>query len=294
MLKTSHRDLYAETTNRIIAALEAGAAPWACDWIRHGGDPLRVTGEPYKGVNVLLLGMSAMTQGFSHPQWMTYKQAQELGGQVRKGEKGTPIVFFKTIARDAENGDPRADESGQIHLPCLRGYTVFNVEQIDGLAGDRFAIPAQALITGKTRDEAAEAAMRSCGADIREGGQRACYRRTEDYVQLPDFDRFHTVPGYLATMAHELAHWTGAPHRLARTKGKAFGDSDYAFEELVAEISASFIGARLGFFGDHFESHTGYIDAWLKILQGDKRAIFRAASAATKAADFVLASAGEA
>lgn len=295
MRKTTspHRDLYQETTDRILAALESGVAPWQCDWLAHGGDPTRVTGERYRGINVLLLGMSAMSQGFANPHWMTFKQALELGAAVRKGEKGTPIVFFKSLLKDAEPGDPRAGDDGKIAIPCLRGYTVFNVEQIDGLPAHRFQAPAEARVPGKVRDAAAEAALRSCGATITEGGARAFYRPSTDSVTMPDFDRFHTVEGYLATLAHELAHWTGAPHRLARTKGEQFGDSAYAQEELVAEISASFIGARLGFFGQHLESHAGYIDHWLNILRGDKKAIFRAAAAAQAAADMVLAKAAD-
>lgn len=281
------RDLYQETTDRIIAAIEAGAAPWRCDWLQ-SGLPRRSTGQTYRGVNILLLGMSAAAQGFTNPHWITFKQAQELGGNVRKGEKGTGIIFFKTLARDAEEGDKRADENGQIHIPCLKGYTVFNVEQCEGLPASRFPAPAVLDRDPLERDHWAEAAMRSCGAVIREGGEAAFYLPAMDYVQLPDFQRFRTVPGFLATMAHELVHWTGAKHRLARDQEGGFGSLRYAAEELVAEIGAAFIGARLGFVGDHIESHAGYIDHWLKILRGDKRAIFRAAAAAQAAADLVL------
>ena len=123
---------------------------------------------------------------------------------------------------------------------------------------------------------------------------RAFYRRSDDFVQVPDFDRFHTASGFLATLAHELCHWTGAPHRLDRTKGKAFGDADYAFEELVAELGAAFVGARLGIVGEHIDNHAAYLGAWLTALKNDKRAIFRAASLAQSAADMVLANSEQA
>lgn len=292
MTKQPHRDLYAETTNRIIEAIERGAIPWRCDWITSGGDPLRVTGDPYRGINVLLLGMSAACQGFGNPYWMTFKQAQDIGAHVRKGEKGTPIVFFRHVLKDAEPGDARADDDGKVQIPCLRGYTVFNVDQIDGLPDGRFPAGRAHIVPGKTRLHDHERAMRSCGAQISEGGARAFYRIATDVVHVPDFDRFHGVPAYLATMAHELIHWTGAAHRLDRHRPEhQFGSAGYAFEEMIAEIGASFIGARLGFFGDHLESHAGYIDHWLGILKHDRKAIFRAAAAAQLAADMVLANA---
>lgn len=286
------RDIYQETTDKIVAAIEAGTPAWKADWLANGL-PTRCTGDHYQGVNVLLLGMSASAQGFNNPHWMTFKQALELGACVRKGEKGTGIVFYKTFRKDAPD-DPRADDEGKIKLPCLRGYTVFNAEQIDGLPEGKFPTADIGQLPRKERDRAAEAALRSCGATIHERGDQAFYDRTADAVTIPDFERFRSVEGYLATLAHELTHWTGAPHRLARKKGARFGDRDYAFEELVAEIGASFIGARLGFVGEHIESHASYIGHWLQILRGDKKAIFRAATLAQAAADMVLAEAGTA
>lgn len=282
------RDLHADVTATILAALEAGTRPWACDWITTGGAPQRVTGEAYRGINHLLLGLSAMTHGYGAPTWMTFRQAQELGGCVRKGEKSTPIVFFTMLDRtDKKTGE-------DVQIPCLKGYNVFNVEQIDGLP-DRFDPPALADLPAKARDDAAEAALRSSGATITEdGGNRAFYRRDTDAIHLPAFERFTSTGGFLATMAHELIHWTGAPHRLDRVKGKAFGDADYAFEELVAELGAAFVCARLGIAGDHIENHAAYIGNWVQVLRNDKRAIFRAASLAQAGADLVLANAAKA
>lgn len=282
------RDLYQDVTDRIVAALEAGTKPWECDWTRTGL-PRRVTGEQYRGINVLLLALTQGASGYRSDTWMTFNQAKAFGAGVRKGERGTPIVFFKRLERTEE--DPATGEERDVAIPMIRGYTVFNVDQIDGLP-DRFYQTGPGELPAKNRDEQAEAAIRSSGASISEdGGDRAFYRRTTDSIHLPAFERFKSAGGFLATMAHECVHWTGAPHRLDRTKGKAFGDKDYAFEELVAEIGAAMICARLGIAGEHFENHAAYVGSWLKALRDDKRAIFRAASLAQAAADMVLANA---
>lgn len=295
-------DLHQDVTDRIIAAIEAGTKPWECDWTAgEGGSimPLRANGQPYRGINILLLWAAASANRYRSGRWLTFKQAQALGGKVRKGEKSTRIVFFKALEVGADNdGDSGAgrgegDEDGKRRVGMLRQYSVFNADQIDGLPA-RFAPPVVELVAGKERDEAAEAAIRSCGASIAEdGGDGAFYRPSTDSIHLPAFDRFKSVGGYLATMAHEVVHWTGAPHRLDRDGGKKFGDAGYAFEELVAEIGAAFVCARLGIAGEHIDSHAAYVGGWLKALKNDKRAIFRAASLAQAAADMALANAGE-
>jgi len=285
------QDIYQTVTDRMIAALETGVRPWSADWIAgaYGSHPLRVGGQRYRGINVLLLWMTAQDRGYRGKHWMTFKQALELGGCVRKGEKAAPIVFYKKLEIREENDQGEEVMRG---LPMLRQYSVFSVDQIDGLP-DRFAPPALERVASKDRDARAEAALRSSGASVREdGGNRAYYDRATDRIHLPAFADFRSVGGFLATMAHELVHWTGAPDRLARTFGRQFGDRDYAFEELVAEIGAAFVCARLGVAGEHLESHAGYIDHWLKVMKDDKRAIFRAAALAQSAADLVLAGAG--
>jgi antirestriction protein ArdC len=296
-------DAYEAITAQIIAKLEAGVRPWRMDWNAGETDtagtgfmpplPRRVTGEHYRGINVLLLWMTAQERRYRADTWMTFNQAKELGGSVRKGEKGTAIVFFKSLTVTKENPATGQDEERQV--PCVRTYTVFNVGQIDGLP-DRFYPAASAPIalpssTGKARDLIAETALRSCGAVINEGGARAFYAPGPDMVQMPDFDRFETTGGYLATLAHELCHWTGHKSRLARNFTGQFGSKDYAAEELVAEIGAAFVGAQLGILGDHIDNHAAYIGSWLKALRNDKRAIFKAASLAQAAADLVLANA---
>ncbi|MFZ5704927.1 MAG: ArdC family protein [Pseudomonadota bacterium] len=296
-------DTYQQVTDSIVAAIEAGTKPWECSWtMGEGGSlvPLRANGQPYRGINVLLLWLAASANSYRSGRWLTFKQAQALGGKVRKGEKSTRIVFFKTLEVDADKaggdgaGRGEGDEDGKRRVGMLRQYNVFNADQIDGLPS-RFAPPVVELVAGKERDEAAEAAIRSCGAAIADdGGAQAYYRPDTDSIHLPAFDRFNSVGGYLATMAHEVMHWTGAPSRLARFKAGKVATAEYAFEELVAEIGAAFICARLGIAGEHIDNHAAYVEHWLKALKNDKRAIFRAASLAQAAADLALANAGEA
>lgn len=274
-------DTYQDVTNAIIAQLEAGTKPWRMDW--QGGGltmPRRATGQHYRGINVLLLWASAQQQGLTGERWFTFNQAKALGGKVRKGSKGTRIVFFKPLeVRDAATGEEKK-------IPMLRTYVVFNADQIEGLPA-KYA-PAPIIITpGMERDRAAEEALRSCGATITEGGGRAYYTPATDIVTMPDFERFASASGYLATLAHELCHWTGHKSRLDR-----FGTNDrtsYAFEELVAEMGAAFVGSRLGIVGEHIENHSAYLASWLKALRNDKRMIFKAATLAQAAADMVLA-----
>jgi antirestriction protein ArdC len=293
--QSPRRDLYAEITATIAARLESGALPWRGEWTRAAGAspfgpiPRRATGEQYRGINVLLLWMAAAEHGFTAPRWMTFKQALELGGAVRKGQRGSHIVFFKKLEVTGENRDTGEEETAMV--PMMRGYTVFNVEQIDGLPADYYPapfVPAAPL----DRDHAAEAALRSSGATIRESGDQAFYAPGPDLVNLPEFARFSSVGGYLATMAHELCHWTGHKSRLDRNMKGRFGSNDYAFEELVAEIGAAFVGGQLGIVGDHIDNHAAYLAHWLEVLAADKRAIFKAASLAQAAADHVLRHAG--
>lgn len=283
-------DTYQDVTNAIIAALEAGTKPWRKGW--NGAsvhDPRRANGKRYRGINILLLWASAAANGYTGERWLTFKQAIDLGGNVRKGEKGTRIIFFKSLDIREQN---EAGEETSKKIPLLRTYTVFNASQCDKLP-PRFASAPIELVAGLERDEAAEAALRSCGAEIREDSEpSAYYSPGQDFVHMPEFQLFHSTGDYLATLAHELCHWTGHKTRLDRDQVNAFGSKDYAFEELVAEIGAAFTGARLGVAGEHLDNHAAYLASWLKALRDDKRAIFRAASQAQAAADLVLAKAG--
>lgn len=286
-------DVYQTITDQIIAHLEKGVRPWMMPWSveQVGGTvrrPLRATGEPYQGINILVLWARAIEQGYAAPMWMTYRQAKELGGQVRKGEKGALVVYANTMMR-TETNEKGEDEDRAI--PFLKGYTVFNVEQIDGLP-ERFAPILPEPVNEGARDAKAEAFFSSLGADIRHGGGRAFYARGEDRIQMPPFAVFREAEGYYATLAHECTHWTMHPARLDRDLGgKRFGDDGYAMEELVAELGAAFLCADLGLEPEVREDHAAYIDHWLAVLKSDKRAIFTAASKASEAATWLKAKA---
>lgn len=278
-------DLYGQVTEQIVAAIEAGARPWVQGW--EGDAPLamprRAGGESYSGVNVLILWSTARARGFSAPTWMTYRQATELGGQVRRGETGTTIVYASKVTRTENNEE--TGEARERSVPFLRAYVVFNMEQIDGLAASYY--PAHGARYETQPVDAAERIFAATGADVRHGGARAFYSPAGDFVQMLLVERFKNAATYTATKAHELVHWTGHETRCGRTFGRRFGDDAYAFEELVAELGAAFLCAELGLFNDVREDHAAYMAAWLRVLKQDKRAIFTAASAAQKAVDFI-------
>ena len=285
---TDRVDLHQEITDCIVAALEAGATSSGPPWVGASQAlPLRVTGEGYRGINTLLLWLAAQERGYASPTWMTFKQALELGGAVRKGEKASRVVFFKTLEVERDGRDEPD------HIPMLRSYAVFNVDQIDGLP-DRFQPAPLPALPAPARDAAAEAALRATGATIHEGGNAAYYDQLADAITLPAHDRFHSAELFCATLAHELCHWTGAKHRLDRLSAAPFGSPAYAREELVAELGAAFVCGRLGIAPGHIDDHAAYLGSWLKALKEDKRAIFRAAADAQRAADLVLAGAGAA
>ncbi len=225
----------------------------------------------------MLLWCSAAKQGFQDERWLTYKQAQELGGQVRKGEHGTTAIFYKTLEKE--------DEDGEIEkIPMLKAFTVFNVEQIDGLSIESVPQP----VAGFDPLPQAEALMTRSGAKITEQGVKAFYRPATDEIVLPERFRFADAANFYATGLHELVHWTGAASRLNREKGNKFGSEAYAFEELIAEIGNCLICATLGLTPD-FAQSGAYIEGWLRAMKDDNRAIFKAASEAQKAMDFFLA-----
>ena len=279
-------DVYSRVTARIIADMEQGTRPWLKPWsVEHTAGritrPLRANGTPYRGMNVLLLWGEAVDRGYVAPIWMTYKQAQETGAQVRKGERGATVVYanrFTTTETD-EHG-----QEAEREIPFLKAYTVFNVEQIDGLPAHFYAQPTTPL-PFTARIEAAERFFAATGADIRHGGNRAFYSPALDFVQLPPFEAFTDAESYSATLAHELTHWTSHPSRLARELGKRHGDHAYAFEELIAELGAAFLCADLGITPEPRDDHAAYLAHWLQVLKQDKRAIFSAAAHAQRAAD---------
>lgn len=288
-MTTGKTDLYTRVTNRIIADLEQGIRPWLKPWnAEHAAGritrPLRHNGEPYRGINVVMLWGEAVAHGYACPMWMTYRQAQALGGQVRKGEHGSLVVYADRMTR-TETGDN--GEETEHSIPFLKGYTVFNCEQIDGLP-ERYTAPAAPVLDPVARIAPAEAFFAATSADIRHGGDRAYYAVHADYVQMPPFETFRDAESYYATLAHETCHWTKHPSRLDREFGrKRWGDEGYAAEELVAELGSAFLSADLGLTPEPREDHAAYIASWLKVLQNDKRAIFTAAAHAERAAAFL-------
>jgi antirestriction protein ArdC len=278
-------DGYQAITDAIIAALEAGPAPWSKGWAGAAFDPRRANGERYKGINVLLLAAATGKHGYQSNVWLTFNQAAELGAKPRQGERSTMIVFFKPVTIGKRDGDASDDESEGRIIPMLRVYNVFNADQLDGLP-DRFTT-APAPINPDTRDAIAESRLRATGAAITEcASHRAYYSLGSDRITMPRFEMFKSRDDFLATLAHELCHWTGHPSRLSREMEQE--RESYAFEELVAEIGAAMVCNRLGVAGDHIENHAAYVGSWLKALRNDKRMIFRAASLAQKACDWIL------
>lgn len=283
-------DIYQTITNTIISALEAGAGEYRRPWAvtgKYSTMPVNAnTGKPYHGVNVLTLWATAQKHGYSSGKWATYKQWAELGGQVRKGEKSTQIVFWRFIDRaSAESAEAEAEgeESKSRKIPMARAYCVFNADQVDGLASSEAEDPA----SEEARIQHAEAFFAAAGIDVRPGGDRAYYSPASDTVHMPAFSAFSSPLAYYSVLAHEATHWTGAPSRLNRDLRGRFGSESYAMEELVAELGAAFLCAELGLPTDARADHAPYIAGWLKVLREDKRAIFTAATAATAATNWL-------
>ncbi|MGH7085660.1 MAG: ArdC family protein, partial [Acetobacteraceae bacterium] len=242
-------DLYNRITDKIIADLEQGVQPWHRPWNASHLDgriirPLRHNGVPYQGINTVMLWMAAVTCHYGSPFWLTFRQANELGGNVRKGEHGELVVYADRIIRK-ETDD--SGEETERSIPFLKGYTVFNAEQCENLPA-HYTLKSEAPALSITqRLEAADRFFAATGATIRHGGDRAYYAEGPDIVQMPPFETFRDAESYAATLAHELTHWTKHETRLARDLGRTrFGDEGYAREELVAELGAAFLSADLG------------------------------------------------
>ncbi|WP_311276772.1 zincin-like metallopeptidase domain-containing protein [Methylobacterium sp. WCS2018Hpa-22] len=272
-------DVHQAVTDRIIAALENDASEtWTCPWHRTGGALPRnaVTGKAYRGINVLSLWVGAQAAGYTDDRWATYKQWAEMGAQVRKGERSTLVVFFK----DLSPGEADADERPRF---VARGSYAFNAAQVDGAPGLDGSEPASAWHLPESFDRF----VADTGAEVLHGGDAAFYQPTADRIVMPPRERFHTAHGYASTMCHELTHWTGAPTRLARDLSGRFRSQSYAAEELVAELGAAFLMAEMGLAPEPHPTHASYIASWLKLLRDDSRAIFTAAGAASKAAQYL-------
>jgi antirestriction protein ArdC len=287
-------NIYDRVTQKIIADLEQGVRPWQKPW---SGDnagprivrPKRHNGEPYNGVNILLLWDAAIERGFQNPTWMTFMQAEEYGAHVRKGEKSSFVVYANKIAKTEK--DEKTGEDVEKQIPFIRGYNVFNVEQIEGLP-DKFSaqsgLPISAPKVGRL--ENIDHFLKNTGAIIRHGGDRAYYAEGSDHIQMPFIDAFKDGESYYATLTHEATHWTKHDTRLKRDFGRVkWGDEGYAKEELVAELGAAFLCADLGITPEVMVDHAAYIDHWLKALKDDRKLIFSAAAHATRAVEFLKA-----
>ncbi len=286
---TPRQDVYTRVTGKIIADLEQGVRPWMKPWnAEHAAGritkPLRHNGQPYNGINILMLWSAAVSEGYSAPIWMTFRQAKALGANVRKGEKGELVVYANTITHTEDNAD---GEEVDRAIPFMKGYTVFNVEQVEGLPSHYYQL-AEPVLDPVQRIDQAESFFGATGADIRHGGNQAYYAVQADRIQLPPFESFRDAESYYATLAHETTHWTRHPSRLDRDFGrKRWGDEGYAREELVAELGSAFLAADLGLTPEVRDDHSAYIESWLKVLHKDKRAIFQAAAHAQRAVDYL-------
>jgi antirestriction protein ArdC len=298
MNSIERKDVYTRVTDHIIADLEKGIRTWMKPWnVAHTAGritrPLRHNGTPYRGMNILLLWGEAMDKGYAAPIWMTFKQALELDAHVRKGEHGSLVVYANSITKTEtndkgeEDGESRRLSTCEHEIPFMKGYTVFNVEQVDGLPAPYYAQAVDPLPLSE-RIDYADRFITNTAAIIHHGGNWAFYTPARDAIQMPPFEAFKDKESYYATALHELTHWTKHERRLERDfSAKRFGDHGYAREELVAELGAAFLCADLGITPEIRDDHAAYLGHWLAVLKEDKRAIFSAAAHAQRAADYL-------
>ena len=275
MNNRKRRDLFKEVTDGIVTALENGVPPWVRPWDPGQGLPSNaISNRPYRGINVPLLWLASMDRGFSTDRWMTFKQAQEVGGHVKSGERGTRVILWKPVPIKDE---VPVDSEKSKTIPIIRSFVVFNEAQVEGLP------PRKEKLVIWESDDLAEQYLSL--ADVQYGGGRAFYAPSPDLIQLPPRNAFEESGGFWSTALHELVHWTGHSDRLDRKSDGGHGSPGYAVEELVAEMGAAFLTAEIGVPGDL--QHPEYVGHWLKVLKDDNRAIFRAASKAQAAFDFL-------
>jgi len=292
-MKDHRQSLCAEVTAKFIAELEAGRLPWVQPW-----DASRcactmpgnaVSGRGYSGINVLILWAAVGEQGFASQRWLTYRQAEQAGGLVRRGERGTVICYADRFTPRDEADKAQSEDREARTVAFLKRFTVFNLDQCDGLPEALTSSPAP--LDPLVAIEQADRVIQVSGADVRIGGGEAYYAPAHDYVAVPSQAAFHEPINWYRTALQELGHWTGHTSRLGRDQSGKFGSAAYAREELVAEMASAFACASLGIVPT--VRHADYVGAWLEVLRADEKAIFRAASVASKAADFLL-SCGEA
>jgi antirestriction protein ArdC len=270
-------NIYQEITDSIITELEKGAAPWVKPWnAPQGADKNVISQKPYRGINRLLLAMVGGIKGYSNPAWATYKQWEQLGGNVRKGEKAAKIIFWS----QAKSTNPEGEEKA---YAFAKAYFVFNVAQVEGID----IVASEDKQNDNAKIDNCESTIKATQAKIIHGGDTACFIPSSDVIRMPELGTFQSSEHYYATAFHEITHWTSDKKRCDRdiSKGR-FGNPDYAFEELVAELGAAFLCSTHGIAGDL--RHAGYIESWLKALKNDNKAIFKASGLAQSAADYVM------
>ena len=280
-------DVLRRITCQIIHEIEAGACEYRMPWHRWGenpGSPINLaSGKSYRGINTLLLWAAAGQAGYSSGRWGTFRQWAACDAFVRKGEKATSILFWRRSTDNDSSGDER-DERGRGSRILSRIYSVFNADQVEG--AERLEPTPSLSVSDRNRN--AESFIRATGADIRWGGDRACYVPGVDQIWLPKFEQFRDAESYYSVAAHECVHWAGARHRLARDLSGRFGDEAYAIEELIAELGSAFIAAHLGFGIQPRPDHAAYIASWLQVLRGHPLALLTVSSQAQEAADFLI------
>lgn len=278
--------IYEEVTSAIVAELEAGVAPWVKPW-KSGACgycmPVNAaTNRAYRGVNILALWSTTVRGGYPTHRFVTFRQAQALGGSIRKGEKATPIVFLKSATKAGADEETEEEPRGR-EVRFLRYYWVFNVSQAEGLP-DHVYVPSP-VESFVDRFEKPASFLKALGARIVFGGDRACYIPSQDTIALPGPKAFEGPEHFFATSLHEHSHWAGHESRLNRDLSGRFGSQAYAAEELIAELSAAFLCAELGVTGRL--RHAEYISSWLTLLRNDHKAVFTAASRASQSADYL-------
>jgi len=287
-------DTYQKITNKILSQLEKGCVPWVQPWktAKHSAANPHNAGSKrsYNGVNRVILWMEQIFCGYPTDGWLTYKQAEALGGHVRKGEKGTMVIWIsrKEIPVKDSNGKVEKNKDGSTKtkkIPLMREFWVFNLAQIDDLPEKYQVMPVVENEDKPLEDATFTAWVKGTKANIKHGGDQAYFRPSTDEIQMPKPAWFDSASHYKATMLHELTHWTGAKHRLDRDLKPRFAEQAYAAEELVAELGAAFLCADLNVDGDL--RHADYIGHWIKLLKDDPKAIFTASSKATAAATYL-------
>jgi antirestriction protein ArdC len=277
-------------TNAIVESLKSGGTPpwkrmWALD-PNCGSARSLSTLRGYRGINILILALAAMKNGYRSRWWGSFEAIRQAGGYVRKGEKATSIVFFRPVTRTVTTA---SGEEKEETFPLMRSIAVFNCEQTSGLEYLRAGRTELAPAVMNQRCEKADAAIAATNAAIRFGGNQPRYCPSMDCIEMPFRHQFTTMADYYQTLAHELLHWSGHESRLNRTQHSRFGDRTYAFEELIAEIGGCFLCEELGLStGDNLDNHNAYLQSWLQAMQNDPRFIFQASAQASKAVDYLL------